>query len=78
MQNIFRDHSTPRSLDLKPENLLFRTRAEGADTTTDFGLSRVIDEDKFQLLTDLCGTNQSDNSCLICLNVSIHDPPIFA
>ena len=43
--------------DLKPENLLFRTKAEDADIMiADFGLSRVMDEDKFQLLTEICGT----------------------
>jgi serine/threonine protein kinase len=43
--------------DLKPENLLFRTPAEDADIMiADFGLSRVMDEDKFHLLTEICGT----------------------
>ncbi|KAI5117907.1 hypothetical protein M0805_003601 [Coniferiporia weirii] len=43
--------------DLKPENLLFRTKAEDADIMiADFGLSRVLDEDKLQLLTEICGT----------------------
>ncbi|OCB87270.1 Pkinase-domain-containing protein [Sanghuangporus baumii] len=43
--------------DLKPENLLFRTKAEDADIMiADFGLSRVMDEDKLQLLTEICGT----------------------
>jgi calcium/calmodulin-dependent protein kinase I len=43
--------------DLEPENLLFRTPAEDADVMiADFGLSRVMDEEKFQLLTDICGT----------------------
>ncbi|KAL5514677.1 hypothetical protein ACEPAG_1993 [Sanghuangporus baumii] len=43
--------------DLKPENLLFRTKAEDADImVADFGLSRVMDEDKLQLLTEICGT----------------------
>jgi calcium/calmodulin-dependent protein kinase I len=43
--------------DLEPENLLFRTPAEDADVMiTDFGLSRVMDEEKFQLLTEICGT----------------------
>lgn len=43
--------------DLKPENLLFRTKDEEADIMiADFGLSRVMDDDKFQLLTEICGT----------------------
>lgn len=43
--------------DLKPENLLFRTREEDADIMiADFGLSRVMDGDKFNLLTEICGT----------------------
>jgi len=43
--------------DLKPENLLFRTIAEDADIMiADFGLSRVMEEEKFHLLTEICGT----------------------
>ncbi|KAI0772983.1 Pkinase-domain-containing protein [Trametes elegans] len=43
--------------DLKPENLLFRTKAEDADIMiADFGLSRVMDDEKFQMLTEICGT----------------------
>ncbi|EIM87384.1 Pkinase-domain-containing protein [Stereum hirsutum FP-91666 SS1] len=43
--------------DLKPENLLFRTPAEDADIMiADFGLSRVMDEERFHLLTEICGT----------------------
>ncbi|KAI0315857.1 Pkinase-domain-containing protein [Amylostereum chailletii] len=43
--------------DLKPENLLFRTPAEDADIMiADFGLSRVMDTDRFHLLTEICGT----------------------
>lgn len=43
--------------DLKPENLLFRTKAENADIMiADFGLSRVVEEEKFHLLTEICGT----------------------
>ena len=43
--------------DLKPENLLFRTPAEDADIMiADFGLSRVMEEEKFHLLTEICGT----------------------
>lgn len=43
--------------DLKPENLLFRTPAEDADIMiADFGLSRVMEEERFQMLTEICGT----------------------
>lgn len=43
--------------DLKPENLLFRTKAEDADIMiADFGLSRVMDDNKHILLTEICGT----------------------
>jgi calcium/calmodulin-dependent protein kinase I len=43
--------------DLKPENLLFRTKEEEADIMiADFGLSRVMDEDKLTQLTEVCGT----------------------
>ncbi|KDQ06429.1 hypothetical protein BOTBODRAFT_39589 [Botryobasidium botryosum FD-172 SS1] len=43
--------------DLKPENLLFRTPAEDADIMiADFGLSRVMEEERFKLLTEICGT----------------------
>ncbi|KAJ7477694.1 Pkinase-domain-containing protein [Mycena latifolia] len=43
--------------DLKPENLLFRTPAEDADIMiADFGLSRIMEEEKLSLLTEVCGT----------------------
>ncbi|KAJ6481915.1 kinase-like domain-containing protein [Mycena sanguinolenta] len=43
--------------DLKPENLLFRTKAEDTDIMiADFGLSRVMDDEKLSLLTGVCGT----------------------
>lgn len=43
--------------DLKPENLLFRTRDEDSDLLiADFGLSRIIDTEKFHVLTTTCGT----------------------
>lgn len=43
--------------DLKPENLLFRTPAEDSDLLiADFGLSRIIDEEKFRMLMTTCGT----------------------
>lgn len=44
-------------IDLKPENLLFKTQAEDADIMiADFGLSRVMEEEKLNLLTEICGT----------------------
>lgn len=44
-------------VDLKPENLLFRSKAEDADIMiADFGLSRVMDEEKLTVLTEICGT----------------------
>ncbi|EIN14529.1 Pkinase-domain-containing protein [Punctularia strigosozonata HHB-11173 SS5] len=43
--------------DLKPENLLFLTKAEDSNIMiADFGLSRIMTEDKFNLLTEICGT----------------------
>jgi hypothetical protein len=43
--------------DLKPENLLFRTTQEDADImVADFGLSRIMEEEKLNLLTEVCGT----------------------
>ncbi|KAK9461212.1 calmodulin-binding protein kinase [Lipomyces oligophaga] len=43
--------------DLKPENLLFRTKDDNDDLLiADFGLSKVIDEEKFHLLKTTCGT----------------------
>ncbi|KAJ7749368.1 CAMK/CAMK1 protein kinase [Mycena olivaceomarginata] len=40
-----------------PENLLFRTEAADADIMiADFGLSRVLEEEKLSLLTGICGT----------------------
>ena len=43
--------------DLKPENVLFRTMKEDSDLLiADFGLSRIIDEEKFHILTTTCGT----------------------
>ncbi|CAG8702262.1 14392_t:CDS:2, partial [Funneliformis mosseae] len=42
---------------LKPENLLFRTKSEDSDLLiADFGLSRIIDSEKFHVLTTTCGT----------------------
>ncbi|WVQ84460.1 hypothetical protein IAT38_006612 [Cryptococcus sp. DSM 104549] len=43
--------------DLKPENILFKSKAEDADLMlADFGLSKVLEEDKFAILTTTCGT----------------------
>ncbi|KAH8590850.1 kinase-like domain-containing protein [Bisporella sp. PMI_857] len=43
--------------DLKPENLLFRTPEDNADLLiADFGLSRIMDEGQFHVLTTTCGT----------------------
>ncbi|KAG6026979.1 hypothetical protein E4U41_001088 [Claviceps citrina] len=43
--------------DLKPENLLFRTPEDNADLLiADFGLSRIMEEEKFHVLTTTCGT----------------------
>ena len=43
--------------DLKPENLLFRDRSEHADLLiADFGLSRMLDQDKMDVLSTTCGT----------------------
>lgn len=43
--------------DLKPENLLFKTEDEESDLLiADFGLSRIIDSEKFHALTTTCGT----------------------
>lgn len=43
--------------DLKPENLLFLTPDEDSELMiADFGLSRIIDEEKFRMLTTTCGT----------------------
>ncbi|CAO1625937.1 unnamed protein product [Sympodiomycopsis kandeliae] len=43
--------------DLKPENLLFRDKSEESDLLiADFGLSRVVDDDKVTVLSTTCGT----------------------
>jgi len=43
--------------DLKPENLLFRTEDDDADIMiADFGLSRIMEEEKLDKLTEICGT----------------------
>ena len=59
--------------DLKPENLLFRSKAPDADIMiADFGLSRVMEANKFSLLTEICGTpGVSVHSCFFfCTSVS--------
>ena len=49
--------SSMDAADLKPENLLFRTKKEDADIMiADFGLSRMMEEEKLQMLTEICGT----------------------
>ena len=51
-------------LDLKPENLLFRTKDEDADIMiADFGLSRVMDDHP---LTEVCGTPGVSKGPLVC------------
>lgn len=41
----------------QPENLIFRTPDENSDLlVADFGLSRIIDSDKFDVLRTTCGT----------------------
>ncbi|KAI5998914.1 kinase-like domain-containing protein [Pisolithus orientalis] len=44
--------------DLKPENLLFRSKPERTSEImiADFGLSRVMPDSKFNMLTEVCGT----------------------
>ncbi|CEH15050.1 camk camk1 protein kinase [Ceraceosorus bombacis] len=43
--------------DLKPENLLFRDKSEDSDLLiADFGLSRVVDDEKITVLSTTCGT----------------------
>ncbi|KAL7418459.1 Calcium/calmodulin-dependent protein kinase type I [Cryptotrichosporon argae] len=42
--------------DLKPENILFKSKAEDAELMlADFGLSKVLDEENFSILTTTCG-----------------------
>ena len=57
-------------VDLKPENLLFRTPHEDADIMiADFGLSRVMEGEKFSMLTEICGTpGVSQHSSSLLLN----------
>ena len=56
--------------DLKPENLLFRTREEDADIMiADFGLSRIMEEEKLNMLTEICGTPGVRNCVKHCFFV---------
>lgn len=49
--------SFPRRTDIKPENLLYRSKDEESDLLlADFGLSKVMDEQQFSALTTTCGT----------------------
>lgn len=51
------DSKPPPYTDLKPENLLFRTKDDDSDLLiADFGLSKMIDESTFSALTTTCGT----------------------
>lgn len=51
------DIEIPWDIDLKPENLLFRTAEDNSDLLiADFGLSRIMDEEQFHVLTTTCGT----------------------
>ena len=53
-------------LDLKPENLLFRTTDEDADIMlADFGLSRIMEEEKLNMLTEICGTPGVSFRCFL-------------
>lgn len=48
--------------DLKPENILFKSKAEDADLMlADFGLSKVLEEDNFSILTTTCGVSRHYN-----------------
>ena len=51
-------HARSHRADLKPENLLFRNKGdkESDIMIADFGLSRVMPEDKLHKLTEVCGT----------------------
>jgi len=74
--------------DLKPENLLFRTPEDNADLLiADFGLSRIMDEEAFHVLTTTCGTpgymapeifNKSGHGKPRCLGHRCHHllPPV--
>jgi len=46
-----------RAADIKPENLLYRSKDEESDLLlADFGLSKVMDDQQFSALTTTCGT----------------------
>jgi calcium/calmodulin-dependent protein kinase I len=43
--------------DLKPENLLFKNKSEDSELLiADFGLSKVVDDEKMTVLSTTCGT----------------------
>ncbi|KAF9580360.1 hypothetical protein BGW38_003031 [Lunasporangiospora selenospora] len=43
--------------DLKPENLLFKTKDDDSQLMiADFGLSKIVDQEAFHILTTTCGT----------------------
>jgi len=47
-----------QKIHLEQENLLFRTFSEDANITiVDFGISRIMEEDKLSKLTGTCGTS---------------------
>ncbi|EIW72069.1 hypothetical protein TREMEDRAFT_41477 [Tremella mesenterica DSM 1558] len=51
------DQGIVHRADLKPENILFRSKAEDAELMlADFGLSKVLDDENFSILTTTCGT----------------------
>jgi serine/threonine protein kinase len=55
VQYIHDSHIVHRNL--IPENLLFRTPAEDADIMiAGFGSSRVMEDERFHQLTEICGT----------------------
>lgn len=69
-------HLSRSHADLKPENLLFRTKAEDADIMiADFGLSRIMSEDKLQLLTEICGTPGVSDSQIAAVATYTHIYP---
>lgn len=49
-------------LDIKPENLLYRSKDADSDLLlADFGLSKVMDDNQFSALTTTCGTPGNDS-----------------
>lgn len=54
---LFLSYANLFNLDLKPENLLFRTAEDNDDLLiADFGLSRILDQQKLNILNTTCGT----------------------